>query len=63
MEEDGLTLIEDSLRAAGILGANDNPIVKCDPKNLSDPATIDSNIPFSINFNMPTKKVRPYGLL
>jgi len=64
MEEDGLTSIEDSLRAAGILGAKDNPIVKRDPRNPPDSAidvTVHTGARLSINLNMPTKKVCPYS--
>ena len=64
MEEDGFTSIEDSLRGAGILGAKDNPIAKSDPRNPPDSAidvTVHGGARFSINLNMPTKKVCPYS--
>lgn len=64
MEEDGLTSIENKLRAAGILGAKDYPTVKSDQRNLLHPsigAAMADGAQFSIDLNMPTKKVFSYS--
>ena len=55
MEEDSLTLIEDCLRAAGILGAKDNPIVKSDPRNPPDSA-------IDVTVHSGAHKKRPFVL-